>query len=186
MQAMPQAPGSSAHSCLFHIQLSPPCFDTNTEKRLHYTLNTLHQTLHNTLAIHSKHMSQISSHKSLNSQNSLSHRCLYHITVCHSSADIPPTTSPCSSATKSCGLPYILWLVGVVPFSTNRNMFFACKHLLLAATFVTKACFYRFLHQMRSKSDSNAQEKARQRLEIRFRMHWHVESGGGLWGWASS
>ena len=93
MQAMPQAP-----------QLIPACstfssllivLTHNTKNRLHYTLNTLHQTLHNTLTIHSKHAI---CHKSLNSQNLLSlslsptrHCC------CHSSADVPPTTSHSST-----------------------------------------------------------------------------------------
>ena len=58
MQAMPQAQGSSAHSCLFHIQQSPPCFDSQHKKTT---------TLYNTLTIHSKHAI---CHKSLNSQNS--------------------------------------------------------------------------------------------------------------------
>ena len=64
MQAMPQAP-----------QLIPACstfssllivLTHNTKNRLHYTLNTLHQTQHNTLTIHFKHTI---CHKSLNSQN---------------------------------------------------------------------------------------------------------------------
>ena len=60
----------------------------------------------------------------------------------------------------------ILWLVGVVSFSTNRKgsntvFFFACKHVLLANTFVREARFYcLFLQQTRSKRDSNVHEKA--------------------------
>ena len=60
------AQGSSANSCLYHIQQSPPCFDSQQKKNRHYTLNTLHYTLYTTLTIHSKHAI---CHKSLNSQN---------------------------------------------------------------------------------------------------------------------
>ena len=74
MQAMPQVQASLSSfqvseelHCLLHIQQSY-CFDWVNNK-LYYTLNTLHQTLHNTLSIHSKHAK---CHKSLNSQNSLS------------------------------------------------------------------------------------------------------------------
>ena len=46
----------SAPPCLLNIQPSPHCFDSQNKKKwLHYTLNTLHQTLHNTLTIQSKH-----------------------------------------------------------------------------------------------------------------------------------
>ena len=63
----------------------------------------------------------------------------------------------------------ILRLVGVVPFSTNKNMFFACKHFLLVDTFVTKARFYHFfLHQKQSKCSRmfNVRKKAWQTLFI--------------------
>ena len=40
-------------------------------------------------------------------------------------------------------------------------MFLACKHFLLADTFMTKASFYCFfLHQTRSKHDGNVHQKA--------------------------
>ena len=58
--------------CLLHIQQSPHCFDSfkkkKKKKRLHYTLNTLHQTLHNTITMHSKHAK---CHKSLRCQQYL-------------------------------------------------------------------------------------------------------------------
>ena len=58
-----------------------------------------------------------------------------------------------------------LWLVGVVPFSTDRNVFFACIHFLPADTFVREAHFYRlFLHQ--SKRDGNVREKVWRTLFI--------------------
>ena len=69
MQAMPQAqaslsiPACSTFSSLLSV------LTHRTKKRLHYTLNTLHPTIYNTLTTHSKHAK---CHKSLNSQNLLS------------------------------------------------------------------------------------------------------------------
>ena len=57
-------------------------------KRLHYTLNTLHQNLHNTLTIHSKHAM---CHKSLNSQNSLSLSLSLILTA---AVTLPPLSLP--------------------------------------------------------------------------------------------
>ena len=37
-----------------NAQQSPHCFDLLNKNQIHYTLNTLHQTLHNTLTTHSK------------------------------------------------------------------------------------------------------------------------------------
>ena len=53
--------------CLLHIQQSPHCFDSFKKKMT--PLNTPHQTLRNTLTVHSKHTK---CHKSVHSQNSLS------------------------------------------------------------------------------------------------------------------
>ena len=55
----------------------------------------------------------------------------------------------------------ILWLAGVVPFSTNGNRFF-CLQTLPACGHIheKKANFYRlFLHQTHSKHDGNVREK---------------------------
>ena len=58
MQAMPSG---SALTCLLNIQSSPQCLIHKTKKQLHYTLNTLHQTLHDTITIlQTRIMSQIS------------------------------------------------------------------------------------------------------------------------------
>ena len=43
MQAMPQAQDCSANFCLFHIQQSPPCFNSQHKKTT--TLHTKHTTL---------------------------------------------------------------------------------------------------------------------------------------------
>ena len=46
-------------------------------------------------------------------------------------------------------------------FPPIGTCFLACKHFLLADTFVTNACFYRFFpHQTRSKRDGNVCKKA--------------------------
>ena len=46
-------------------------------------------------------------------------------------------------------------------FSPIGMCFLACKHLLLADTFVTKGCFYHFfLQQTQSKRDGNVRAKA--------------------------
>ena len=70
-------------------------------------------------------------------------------------------------------------------------MFLASKHFLLADTFVKKICFYRFfLHQTQSKHDSNVREKSM--VDIIYRKSCFgragvsVDSGFGMWGWASS
>ena len=65
MQAMPQAQGSSApssysacstfSSLLIVLTHKKKQKKKQEKKRLHYTLKTLHRTLHNTLTIHSKH-----------------------------------------------------------------------------------------------------------------------------------
>ena len=88
--------------------------------------------------------------------------CLSHChCCCHSSASIPPTTSPVPQQPYHVVCHVILWLVGVVPFSTNRNVFSCLQTLGLADTFVTKASFYRFfLHQTHSKHDGNVRVKA--------------------------
>ena len=74
----------------------------------------------------------------------------------------------------------ILWLVGVVPFSTNRKgsrVFFACKCFLLADTVVREACLYRlFLLQMRRKRDSNVSNK-----ECRFYLAYQHNLKTGIW-----
>ena len=66
------APSSWIKSCTACSTFSFPSLFwlIKQKKRLHYTLITLHQTLHNTLTTHSKHGK---CHKSLNSQ----YRCLY-------------------------------------------------------------------------------------------------------------
>ena len=120
---MPQAQGSSAHSCLLHIQQSPPCFDSQHKKNT--TLHTKHTTLntieHTNYTLQTRYMSQISQLSKL----------AISVAVCIT-AGIPHTTSP-------------------VPQQPN---------LLLVDTFVTKAHFYRlFLHQTKSKRDSNVHEK---------------------------
>ena len=66
------------------IQPSPHCSSLNKKKKLNYKLNTLHQTLHNTLTIHSKHAK---CHKSLNSQ----YRCLYTDRRCLSIIRLRPS-----------------------------------------------------------------------------------------------
>ena len=61
----------------------------------------------------------------------------------------------------------ILWLVGVVPFSTKRNMFFCTQTLPACRHFRENRCFYHFfLHQMHSKRDDNVSEKVRWTLFI--------------------
>ena len=140
---------------------------------LHYTPKTPHYTL----TIYSKHAL---SHKSLNSQNSLSITVTAAVTLSPSPLPQLPRV-PQQPSHVICHI--ILWLVAVVLFSTNRNtFFFACKHFLLADTFVTKAHFYCFfLHQKQSKRDG-----------IIYRKYGFghagasVESGGGVWGWACS
>ena len=77
---------------------------------------------------------------------------------------LPPHHShnfPCSSATRSCGLPsFCDWLVWCL-FPPIGTCFIACKHLPLADTFMTKVHFYHFfLHQTQSKRDGNICEKA--------------------------
>ena len=85
-------------------------------------------------------------HKSLNSQNSLS-----------PSLSVPPTTSPCSPATK----------LLVSPNPPIGRCFFPCKHFLLADTFMREACFYRLsLHQTRRKRSGNFSEKVCRTLFI--------------------
>ena len=79
-------------SYLLHNQLSPPFFDPQHKK-----MTTLHQTLHNTLTIHSKHAKY---HKSLKTC-SLTPSLLLSFFCCH-----PSHNFPCSSATKSRVLPY--------------------------------------------------------------------------------
>ena len=64
------------------IQQSPHCFDSLSKKPT--PLSTLHQTLHNTLTIHSKHAK---CHKSLNSQ----YRCLYTDRRCLSIIRLRPS-----------------------------------------------------------------------------------------------
>ena len=55
----------------------------------------------------------------------------------------------------------ILWLVGVVPFSTNRNMFFCLQTLPACGHFCDKSPFcHFFLHQTQSKRDGNVRKKA--------------------------
>ena len=113
MQAMPQAPQLS---CLLHIQQSARCFDSQHKKT-----TPLQQTLHYTLTIHSKH---VKCHKSNYSQNSLSLWLSHRHCCCHSFAAVPPTASPVPQQPNHVVCHIILWLAGVVPFSTNRNMFF--------------------------------------------------------------
>ena len=67
-----------------HSAVSSLLWPIKQKKRLHYTLNTLHQTLHNTLTIHSKHAK---CHKSLNSQ----YRCLYTDRRCLSIIRLRPS-----------------------------------------------------------------------------------------------
>ena len=104
MRAMPQAqvslsfPACSTFSSLLIV------LTHNTNRQLHNTLNTLHQMLHNTLTIHSKHAK---CHKSLNSQNSLS-LSLSLFCCC------PSHSFPCSSATNqiTCfAIRFCDWLV---------------------------------------------------------------------------
>ena len=91
-----------------------------TKKCLHYTLNTLHQTLYDTLIIHSKHAICL---KSLNSQNSPS-LLLSLSTVCISHR--PSHSFPRSSATKSSDLSYNFfdWLVWCLFPPTGTCFFF--------------------------------------------------------------
>ena len=139
MQAMPQAQGSSGHSCLSHIQQSPPCFDSQHKK----TDSTTHETLYNTITIHSKHAW---CHKSLNSQKSLSIYVSLSIT---DAVTLPPRLShnfPCSPATQSRSLPYnFVICCDVVPFSTNRNMFSCLQALAACGHFCNKSPFLPFL-----------------------------------------
>ena len=90
----------------------------------------------------------------------LYHLCLYFHHCCsHSFTAVLPTTSPTPQQPNHVVCHIILWLVGVVPFSTNRNVF-SCLQTL-ANTFVTKARFYHFfLHETQSKHDGNVSEKA--------------------------
>ena len=60
----------------------------------------------------------------------------------------------------------ILWLVWCL-FPPIGMCFLACKHFLVADTFMTKARFYRFfLHQTQSKRDGNVRKKAWRTLFI--------------------
>ena len=73
--------------------------------------------------------------------------------VASTTVTFPPTTSPCSSATKSRGLPYhfvIGWCGAFFP-TIGKGVpqfwggFFACKHFLLGVTIVREAhfdCFF--------------------------------------------
>ena len=99
-----------------------------TKKCLHYTLNTLHQTLYDTLIIHSKHAICL---KSLNSQNSPS-LLLSLSTVCISHR--PSHSFPRSSATKSSDLSYNFfdWLVWCLFPPTGTCFFFFCLQTLPA------------------------------------------------------
>ena len=168
MQAMPQAQASLSSPACSTFSSLLLVLTHKTKKWLHYTLNTLHQTLHNTLIILPKHAKY---HKSLKSQNSLSlllllligfrqcrrcwayycppqvrTRCLCHChCCCQSSAVAPSTTSPVPQQPNHMIVHIILWLVGVVPFSTNRNMFSCLQTLPACGQFCDKSPFLPFL-----------------------------------------
>ena len=96
--------------CLFHLQQSPHCFNSQHKKTT--TLHPKHTTPNTTL--HTK------CHKSLNSQNllPLSPSLLLSVFCQH-----PSHNFPCSSQPNHVICHIIVWLVCVVAFSTNRNMF---------------------------------------------------------------
>ena len=73
---MPQTLGSSAHSCLFHIQQSPPYL----LRTIHTTLNTIQ---HTNYTLQTRYMSQISQLSNL----------AISVAVCITTS-IPHTTSP--------------------------------------------------------------------------------------------
>ena len=165
MQAMPQLlPAAlpdphSAVSLLFWL--------IKQKKRIHSTLNTLHQTLHNTLTIH------------------------FTSLLLSLFPAAPPTTSVCSSATKSRVMPYhfVIGWCGAF-WHQKEHVFFSCKHFLLANTFVTKARFLPFLTAPDTKQMwwqcSRSEADIFYRKSGFGRANASINSGGGAWGWASS
>ena len=142
MQAMPQAQALLSSSLpAQHSAISSLFWLTKQKKWLHYTLNTLHQTLHNTLTIQSKHAI---CHKSL--KTCCLCRCLcHHHYCCQFSAAVPPTTSPVPQQPNHVVCHIILWLGHVVPFSTYRNVFFCLQTLPGCRHFHDKIPFLPFL-----------------------------------------
>ena len=173
MQAMPQAKpslssfqltgkkGYTACSTFSSLLVLTHWKKTKKNKRLHYTLNTLHQKLHNALTIHSKHAK---CHKSLNSQTSIS----LSLSLSLSLPQIPPVLQQPNHMV--CHV--ILWLVGVVLFSTNRKgsrtvFFFLLANTTCLRTLCEKSRFdHFFLHQTRSKRDGSVRKKAQWTLFI--------------------
>ena len=143
MQAMPQAQAYLSSPLPAQHSAGSSLFWLTTQKRLPYTLNTLHQTLHNTLTIHIKHAI---CHKFPNSQNSLS--LSLSITFTAAVTLPPPSPATMSSVPQQpnhvvCHI--ILWVVGTVPFSTKRSVFSCLQTLPVCGHFCDKSPFLPFL-----------------------------------------
>ena len=74
------------------------------------------------------------------------YRCLCHRhCCCHSSTSVPPTTSPVPLQPDHAVCHILLWLVGVVPFSNNRNLFSCLQTLPACGHLPDKSPFLPFL-----------------------------------------
>ena len=161
MRAMPQA----QLSCLLHIQLLL-VLTHNTKKCLHYTLNMLHQIPHTTHWLHTPNTLNVTN------LSTLKPRCLYHCLTVTAAVILSltslPQLPPVPQLPNHMFCHIILWLVGVVPFSTNsfHNVFLPANTSCLQ-TLSWKASFYcLFLQQTHSKHVDNVSEKARRTLFI--------------------
>ena len=129
--------------------------------------------------------------------------CLYHCR-CHSFATVPPTTSPCSSATKSRGLPYNCVIDWCGAISTNRKGCsigcFCLQPLPDCRHFREKSPFWPFLPAPNTKQ-TWWQCLRKSMADIIYHksgftwftealscccvmLTWSVDSRDGAWGWA--
>ena len=121
-----------------------PVFTHNTKKCLHYTLNMLHQIPHTTHWLHTPNTLNVTN------LSTLKPRCLYHCLTVTAAVILSltslPQLPPVPQQPNHMFCHIILWLVGVVPFSTNRNMFFclqtlpACRHFHEKPVFTVSSC----------------------------------------------
>ena len=104
----------------------------------HSAVSTLHQTLQ--LTIYYKHAK---CHKSLNSQNSRSLSPLLAAVIL--SPPPLPQLPPVPQQPNHVFCHIILWSVGVLPFSTNRNVLFCLQTVPACGIFHIKSQFLLFL-----------------------------------------
>ena len=136
---------SSASSCLAHIQQSPHCFDSFNKKTTplnakHTTPNT---TEHTNYTLQTCCMSQISQLSKRANSVTVSITVTVAVTLPPPSL---PQLPPVPQQPNHVVCHIILWLVGVVPFSTNRKALPASTSCLRTLSwekpvFIVSSCF---------------------------------------------